>query len=369
MRKNSSKTVKNQTSAAPLAAAAGGIDLGSKHSEICLVDAAGEALWRKRIPTTAAAFEKALGSLAPLPIAIETGGESNWVRRRLIALGHQVTVADAKRLKVVTDTYSKDDRRDARLLAQIQLRWPELLAAVAPRSLETERNRALLKARQSVVEARVKLMNSARGLLKSFGVKPPPVSAEAFARRLRPLTPAGLEAALGPLLDAIAALGAVIRGYDQAVETLCRERYQQATSRMRSIKGVGPLTALAFTLELDDDVGRLRSSRAAGALVGLRPKRRDSGAAQPDLSITKAGNRMLRALLIQCAQYVLGRGDDSALRRWGLGLAERSGTKRGKRRAVAATARKLAVLLHTLWRRDEDFAPWPHGAPPATTSG
>jgi len=120
---------------------------------------------------------------------------------------------------------------------------------------------------------------------------------------------------------------------------------------------VGPQTALAFTLELDDNAARLRSSRAAGALVGLRPKRRESGLQQPQLSITKTGNRMLRKLLVQCAHYILSRGPDSALKRWGLGLALRSGTKRGKRRAVIAVARKLAVLLHALWRRDEDFDP------------
>lgn len=372
MRKNSNKTAHSQALAgvpspagdagAPIAAA-GGIDLGSKHSEICLVDAAGEVVLRRRVATTAEAFEQALGGLAPLPIAIETGGETNWVRRHLTALGHQVTVANAKRLKVLTDTHSKDDRRDARLLAEIQLRWPRLLAPVAPRSLESERHRALLRLRQSVVEARVKLLNSARGVLKSFGIKPPRASAEAFVRKVRPLVPAELGAALEPLLDAIEAVGVQIRRYDRTAAELCEERYRHATGRMRSIKGVGPLTALAFTLELDDEVGRLESSRAAGALAGLRPKRRDSGESEPDLAITKAGNRMLRTLLIQCAQYILGRGDDSALRRWGLGLAERSGTKRGKRRAVVATARKLAVLLHTLWRRDENFEPWPQGEP------
>lgn len=372
MRKNSNKTAHSQAPAGasiPAGAsgaatpAAGGIDLGSKHSEICLVDAAGEVVLRRRVATTAEAFEQALSGLPTLPLAIETGGETNWVRRQLTALGHQVTVANAKRLKVLTDTHSKDDRRDARLLAEIQLRWPRLLQPVQPRSLESERHRALLKLRQSVVETRVKLLNSARGVLKSFGIKPPRASAEAYVRKVRPLVPDELRPALEPLLDAIEAVGVQIRRYDRTVVELCEERYWRSTRRMRSIKGVGPLTALAFTLELDDEVGRLESSRAAGALVGLRPKRRDSGESEPDLAITKAGNRMLRTLLIQCAQYLLGRGDDSALRRWGLGLAERSGTKRGKRRAVVATARKLAVLLHTLWRRDEDFEPWPQGEP------
>ena len=353
---------KNSTSLKPSKAAVCGIDLGSRYSEICVLDAEGAVIERDRVKTTPEALERALGQRAPLAIAIETGGQSNWVRRLLSDLGHQVIVADAKRVKLITDTHSKDDRRDARWLAQILLRWPELLKPVAPRSLESERHRALLKARECLVEARVKLRLCVRGILAGFGHRLPEMTSEAFARKTAPLVPEPLREALQPALEAIAALSAEIRRYDRQVEQLCRTRYRQATKRMRSIQGVGPQTALAFTLELDDNAARLRSSRAAGALVGLRPKRRESGQQQPELSITKTGNRMLRKLLVQCAHYILSRGPDSCLKRWGLGLAARSGTKRGKRRAVIGVARKLAVLLHALWRRDEDFDPL-RGAP------
>ena len=116
------------------------------------------------------------------------------------------------------------------------------------------------------------------------------------------------------------------------------------------------MTALTFVLELDGDAGRLSNSRAAGAMTGLRPIRRESGESKPELGITKEGNQMLRRYLVQCAQYMLGHhGADCALRRWGLKLAGTS--KRGKKRAVVAAARKLAVLLHTLWRKDVDFDP------------
>lgn len=335
-----------------------GIDLGSKHSELCLLDDTGAIVERRRIATSRQAFENTFAAMPPLRIAIETGSESNWVRRLLTSLGHSVTVADAKRVKIITDTHSKDDRRDARWLAEILLRWPELLHGVQPRSLETETNRCLLTLRQSAVEARVKLIASARDVLKSHGEKLPQISSEAFAHKVAALVPERLRETLAPMLTAIEAVSVQIKIYDKRVEQLCEKRYAEATERMRSIKGVGPVTALAFTLELDNNAARLRSSRAAGALVGLRPKRRESGEQQPELSITKVGNRMLRKLLVQCAHYILGRGDDSAIRRWGLGLAVRGGnTKRAKRRAVVATARKLAVLLHVLWSRNEDFDP------------
>lgn len=335
-----------------------GIDLGAKHSEICWLDIDGEVVERRRIATRAVQLEKTFGARPAMLVVIESGGQSNWVRRRLEALGHAVTVADARRVKLICETHSKDDKRDARLLAQIALRWPELLNPVKPRSLESEQGRALLQAREALVGVRAKLINCVRGQAKSFGDRLPGCSAEAFAHKAGPALPPELRLTLGPLLLEIAHLSAQIKVYDKRVMELCNGPYAAAAKRLRSIRGVGPVTALTFVLELDNDASRLRNSRAAGALVGLRPSRRESGESKPELGITKVGNTMLRKLLVQCAQYILSRnGEDSALRRWGLGLAAGKGGKRGKRCAVVATARKLAVLLHTLWRKDEDYDP------------
>ena len=119
-------------------AAVAGIDLGNKHSEVCWLDEGGQVVERRRLATTSVALEKTFGGLAAMVIAIETGMHANWVRRRLEALGHLVYVADAKRVKLIWETQSKDDKRDAQMLAQIVLRWPELLHPVAGRSLESE---------------------------------------------------------------------------------------------------------------------------------------------------------------------------------------------------------------------------------------
>ncbi len=338
------------------AGAAAAIDLGDKLSEVCILDEEGEVLLRQRIPTSCVALEKLLGGLPPMRIALETGGQTNWVRRRLAAMGHEALVANAKRLKLIWDTHSKDDRRDALFLATIALRWPELLHAVKPRSLESEHNRAMLRSRACLVDGRVKLMNNVRGVLKSLGVRLPKPGIEAFVRRVLEKIPAELREQLEPMLRVIEQMSAQIRVYDKQVLELSHERYREQTKRLLSVRGVGPLTALTFVLELDGDVARLSNSRAAGAVVGLRPSRKESGESKPELGITKTGNRMLRRYLVQCAHYVLGRnGLDCALKRWGLKLAGTS--KRGKKRAAVAVARKLAVLLHTLWRTDEDFDP------------
>jgi len=332
-----------------------GIDLGKRSSEICLMDRDGAIIERRKIGTTKKNFERLFGALPRLRAALETGPSSNWVARLLDELGHETVVADAQRVKIITDTHSKDDKRDAGWLSEIALRWPELLNPVKQRSLETQQHRAMLRLREGLVEARTKLINAVRGVMTSFGERLPASNGDYFARKAMPHLPQLLRDQVQPAVLAIEAISAQVQVYDHMVKKLCRERYRAATERMQTIPGVGPTTALAFTLELDGDPSWLRSSRSAGALVGLRPKRRDSGEKSPELSITKKGNRMLRRLLVQCSHHILGPfGPDTALRLWGSSLVARSGTKRGKRKAIVAVARKLAVLLHTLWRRDED---------------
>jgi len=265
-------------------------------------------------------------------------------------------MADTRRLALITDSVSKDDRTDAHLLAELGLRMPEMLNPVQPCSVEIQRDRAVLKVRDTLVATRTKMINSIRGALKSLGYRLPASSGEAFVRKAGPAIPAELKATLQPLLLVIQHTSDEIRRYDKRIELLC-EKYP-ATRRLRSVRGVGPITALAYVFNLNNDPRLLRTSRDAGPRLGLRPKRRESGARKLELSITKSGDRMLRRLLVQCSQYILGRhGQDSHLRRWGLRLAERGG-KSAKRKAVVAVARKLAVVLHALWKGDVDFDPF-----------
>lgn len=122
---------------------------------------------------------------------------------------------------------------------------------------------------------------------------------------------------------------------------------------LRQVPGVGSLTALAFMMTLGDK-NRFERSRHVGAYLGLTPKQHQSGQSDPELGVSKEGNKYLRKLLIQCAHSILNRAPDSDLKRWGLGLIERGG-KRGRKRAVTAVARKLAVLLHRLWITGEVY--------------
>jgi transposase len=164
-----------------------------------------------------------------------------------------------------------------------------------------------------------------------------------------------LQAALEPLLAAIEFVSQRIAEYNERIEKLAQQSYPQV-ALLKQVKGVGTLIGLTFLLTLEDP-RRFRKSRDVGGYLGLQPGRRKSGQSEPQLHISKEGDPYLRTLLVQGAQHILGPfGPDCDLRRWGLKLAERGG-RNGKKRAIVATARKLAVLLHHLWVSGEVYEP------------
>ena len=167
--------------------------------------------------------------------------------------------------------------------------------------------------------------------------------------------PAGLQNPLRPLLEEVESLTEKIRALDQQVEQIARTDYPE-TDLLRQVSGVGPLIALTFVLTVEDRE-RFQKSRDVGCYLGLQPGRRNSGQSEPHMHISKEGDPYLRTLLVQGAQHILGPfGPDCDLRRWGLKLAERGG-RSGKKRAIIAVARKLAVLLHHLWVSGEVYEP------------
>lgn len=330
-----------------------GLDMGDKNYSICVLDPDGNVAERSQVANTAAAIRMRFGGLAPCLVALEAGTHSAWVSRVLEELGHEVRVGNPRKLRAIWDSDQKDDVRDAEMLARIARFDPQLLYPIRHRGPEAQGDLAAIKARDMLVKARTMLIAHARGLVKSTGERLPTCSPECFHLRAAENLPAALAPALEPLVKSIAELTRRIRHYDRLVEKLCREKYP-ATGRLRAIGGVGPVTALSFVLVLEDS-GRTGRSRAVGAFLGLTPRRDQSGQTDKQLRITKAGNVYLRRLLVQCAHYILGAfGPDCDLRRFGLKLAERGG-KNAKRRAVVSVVRKLAVLMHHLWKSGEDY--------------
>jgi transposase len=324
-----------------------GIDLGDRYSHCCFLGPNGECLTEGRIRTTPEALARHFHGLPPARIAIEVGGHSRWVSQQLTACGHEVLVANARMVQLIAAGVRKSDQVDAQLLARLARTDPTLLAPITHVGHHHYPDIARLRARALLVRTRTRLINAVRGIVKTVGIRLPVCNTRGFAAKAAAVIPADLEPSLGPLLETIASLSAQIAAYDRAVEQIAHAQYPE-TARLRQVPGVGPVTALHFVLTLGDP-HRFRRSRDVGAFLGLVPKRHQSGGSEHQLRISKAGNGEMRTLLVQCAQYILGRfGPDTDLKRWGTAMAARGG-KNAKRRAIIAVARKLSVLLHKLW--------------------
>ncbi len=332
-----------------------GLDVGDRWSEVCVLDAGGTVRSTRRVRTTAPALEQWFGAQPGSRVVLEVGTHSPWVSRLLTSLGHEVLVANAYQLRLIYASPRKSDRVDAETLARLGRLDPALLKPIRHRGAQAQADLAQLRARDCLVRARAQLINHVRGAVKSVGQRLPASSAPAFAHRAATASlPEVLRPALEPLLALIASLTQQIRVMERTLEDVAA-RYPE-TQRLRQVGGVGPLIGLCYVLTLEDP-HRFTRSRAVGAYLGLCPRQRDSGAAHPQLRITKCGDPMLRRLLVNGAHYILGPfGPDCDLRRWGLALAARGGTN-AKKRAVVAVARKLAALLHRLWVSGARYEP------------
>jgi len=332
-----------------------GLDLGDRTSWFCVLDEAGIVVLEQRLSTSPKAMREEFGGMPRSRIALETGMHSPWVSRLLSESGHEVIVAHARNVRLIGESRKKDDRLDAQTLARLARIDPELLCPVKHRSAKAQADLTVIRARAGLVRARTALVNTARGLAKSYGQR----LRSCNVRNMNPEKAEGLspelQAALQPLLTALESLSEQISEYNERIEKLAQQSYPQV-ALLKQIKGVGTLIALTFLLTLEDPQ-RFQKSRDVGCYLGLQPGRRNSGQNEPQMHISKEGDPYLRTLLVQGAQHILGPfGPDCDLRRWGLKLAERGG-RNAKKRAIIATARKLAVLLHHLWVNGEVYEP------------
>jgi len=330
-----------------------GLDLGDRYSQLCVLDRkSGKKLEETRLRTTAQGLRQRFEGAAPMRIAIEVGTHSPWVSRLLQELGHEVIVANSHKLRLIYRNRRKNDKVDAEYLARLARVDPALLHPLQHRGRQAQADLAVLRSRDALVKVRTQLILRVRGAVKSLGHRLPKCSPDSFGPRLADELPEELQPALTPLLETVGRVNDQIKDFDRQLRGLVR-KYPESELLLQ-IRGVGPVTALAFLLTLEDPE-RFAKSRSVGAYLGLVPAADESGESSPELRITKQGDAFLRRLLVQCAHYLLGPfGEDCDLRRFGEHLA-RGGSQRAKKRAAIAVARKLAVLLHRLWRNAEVY--------------
>lgn len=333
-----------------------GLDLGDKFSYACVLNAnTGEVVKEKRIATRASCLETFFANQPAMLIAIETGTHSPWISRLLESFGHDVLVANARRVRLVYGGDRKSDKLDAQKLARLARFDPRLLSPIQHRSKDAQAHLALIRSRDALVGSRIGLVNHVRGSVKAFGARLPVCSTRTFARKARAVVPEELLAALEPVLAIIEKVSEQISVMEKRIKVLGREAYPE-TNVLRQVTGVGAITSLAFVLTLEDP-SRFRKSRDVGAFLGLTPGQKQSGDRDVKLRISKRGDEGLRRLLVQSAHYLLGPfGPDCDLRRHGEKI-EAGGGGYAKQRAIVAVARKLAVLLHRLWLTQEVYEP------------
>lgn len=333
-----------------------GVDLGDLTSHVCILDClTGEVLEEVRIRTRPKDLQSFFGRHQAMRVAIEVGTHSNWSSRVIHAAGHEVTVANAARVRLIHGGRRKNDQLDAEKLARLLRYDRNLLSPIEHRSENSQHDLAVLRSRSALVRARTMLVNHVRGVLKSFGLRVPKCATNVFADRARQHVPVELMPALHGQLGIIESVTAQIHALDLKIQDLCSNKYP-VTSILMQVHGVAEITALTFLLSIEDP-NRFARSRDVAAYLGLVPGQRQSGGSDPACRITKTGDRELRRLLVQCAQWILGkRGVDCDLKRHGERIAS-SGSGNAKRRAVVAVARKLAVLLHRLWITGEIYEP------------
>lgn len=330
-----------------------GMDLGDKKHQVCILDKTGKIIAEEGITNNRATVAKFFKQYPGAVVAMETGTHSRWVSQIAEAEGLKVLVGNARKLRMIWQSRQKSDTRDAVMLARIARMDPELLCPIHHRGQQAQTDLEIIRSRDLLVRERTRMVNHVRSVVKSTGERLAPSSAASFGHKAK--IPEALNEALQPVLEMIRELTKKICGYDLLIKKAALNKYPE-TERLRQVGGVGPLTALAYVLTLEEPE-RFAKSRMVGAYLGLTPRLDQSGQTDKQLRITKHGDGYLRRLLVGSANYILGPfGPDCDLRTYGQKLMQRGG-KNAKKRAVVAVARKLAVLLHALWRNGKEYEP------------
>jgi len=314
-----------------------GVDLGDRKHQICVTDKDGTILVEEKITNDRDSLAALAETYPESLVALEVGTHSPWISRFLEALGMTVVVANPRKVKYISENIRKSDKRDAQILAKFVRLDPELLCPIKHRTEESQQDLLVIKMRDTLARVRVSKIVSLRGMFKSLGLRFPSCSTVSFVTKAKEYIKEECqqyETVLSPYLESIQHDSDQIKEYEKQIHRTISEKHPEALL-LQSIPCVGELTA----------------------------RRDQSGDVDKELSITKAGDKMLRRLLVQCAQYHLGpHAPDSALRDWGMRYMA-SGGKRAKKKAIVAVARKLAVIMVTMLKTGKTYSTYPNGKP------
>jgi transposase len=324
-----------------------GLDVSLKETAICSIDETGKVLFEGKVATDPQVLAQCLAKRAPGlgRVGLESGPTSAWLWRELRQLGLPVICLDSRHAhRVLSMKRNKNDRNDARGLAElVRMGW---YREARVRSIDAQYVRALLQSRQQLLQARRNIENQIRGTLKALGVMTGPSKGRGFVPRVVELRAENtwLAPLLDPMLTIHASLANQLKTITQSALDTARE--DTDVRRMMTVPGIGSITALAFKAALDDPK-RFSSSSKVGPYLGLTPRQYQSGDSEWIGGIGQTNDPLLRSYLYEAAGVLMTRvRRSSPLKDWAIRLAKRIGWKR----ASIAVARKLAVILHAIWR-------------------
>jgi transposase len=332
-----------------------GLDVSLKETAVCIVDEGGKIIFEGMVATDPGMIAKCLAkhSKSIERFGLESGATSAWLWREFRQLGLPVVCLDSRHAhRVLSMKRNKNDRNDARGLADlVRVGW---YREARVRSLDAQFVRSMLLSRQQLLQSRRNVENQIRGALKALGVMTGPSKGRGFMARVVDLRADNdwLAAVLDPL---IATTSAIVKQLKLVTATVLATARQDAdVRRMMTVPGIGAMTALAFKAAVDDPK-RFTSSAKIGPYLGLTPRQHQSGESEWIGGIGKASDPLLRAYLYEAAESLMTRvRKDCLLKDWARRLSKRIGHKR----AAIATARKLAVIMHAIWRDGTVFE-WP----------
>jgi transposase len=330
-----------------------GIDVSLECSSVCVVDANGKIARETKVPSEPAALIGWFHSLGfdLIRIGLEAGPLSQWLYAAMKQAGLAVELLETRH---VSDAFKampvKSDRNDARNIAQLmRLGW---FRPVHCKSMSAQETRAMLTARKLIQNKLQDIENSLRGILRGFGLKVGKTTKRNFASRTSELVvghPA-LETIAAAMLSVHMALLREFNGLEKRVRAMS---LLDAKARLlMSTPAVGPIISLTYASAIDDPF-RFTSSKRAGPLFGLTPKKHQSGETDYSGRISKNGDASVREALYEAAHIILTKPIKGCaqLKSWAMRIARRAGMNKAK----VALARKLAVIMLRMLKDNVPF--------------
>jgi transposase len=333
------------------------IDLGSKESQVCVRSADGTILVEKKHPTRG--LVKLMKSWPPSRVVLETSSEAFPIADQAKAAGHEVRVVKSTLSKElgVGERGIKNDVRDARKLSEVSCRI-DLPSVHIPSEIAREW-RSVIRSRETLIESRTKMVNHARGWLRTQLRTVRRGSTETFPARVRERA-VEESTTIPPHIEDVLAVIEVMNRQATASMKRIRElaKASELCRRLMTTPGVGQVTAVSFVAAIDN-VSRFPHAYHLTSYLGMTPGENSSSQRERRTSITKAGPSSVRRNLIQAAWVAFRFRPNDPMVRWATRISER----RGKFIAIVALARKMAAVMFALWRDSTNYNPLKTSSP------